>query len=247
MTSKSKILDFIYANLRNLESDWQKELEDMNIWNDVEDLYYVFHDEQDNKKQISLLEGNTLLAFIVLSYDNKSQFLEPHKDRFDNKVKIITRLAGPSAMVNDAYKNAVYCQDHCCNNIIDWYVNFQKDSRWKTVLANKEYASQATALAMVGPANSKDGVDMGKMLKEAEERDIAADKMLDTLRSEYLSLDTILEKEGKQKATSMDDTTNFMSHEGFITARDIRRAKEEKAQEAEEKRQKQAAKEEAKL
>lgn len=217
MTNKHKVLDFIDKNLKNLEGNWRDGLESLNIWEEVSTLYYHTTDHVKAIK-ITELEANTALAFIVKSYDMHSLWLEPHKDRFDNKVKIITRLAGPAALTNSFYNEMVYCQDEACNDVIDWYINYQRDSRWNKIISNKEFASQATALARSGMGNAKGGVDIGNMLKIADDRDVAADKLWDILRTEFLNLDKILEKEKKPEATSMEPT-NFMSHEGYIRAR----------------------------
>lgn len=224
MVSKTKLLDFIYENLKNLEGDWEPALERMNLYDDVSEIYLLQHKQISGtkvaKSMITNREANTILAFILLAYHNRSEYLDFQKDRFDNKVKIITKLAGPSALTNDLYTATVYCQDEQINKVIDWVINDQKDSRFKYYIAAKESASQAFAQAMSGTGSVKEGADRARMLKEAKFNDADADLVYEILRTEFMKLDTVLEKEGKQKITSFDETTNFMSHEAFIRARD---------------------------
>lgn len=221
MTSKRKVLDFILSNLKKLDAEWMEKLEDINIWNDVCSIYNIVH---ANNSRISNLEGNTILAFIVLSYDNASEYLEPHKDRFDNKVKIMDRLTKGDSLSNDVYNDVVYGNDDICNPVINWYIDYQKDWRWKQVLVVKEYAAKTMARAL----NTDE--EITKAINDSKTLNMEADQMLDVLRTEFLTLDTILGKEKKPAATEIS-LTNFMSHEGFIRARNKRR--EEEKQEAE--------------
>ncbi len=220
MVTKSKVLDFIMKNIKNLEANWQSKLEDMNVWDDVADLYRI-HMADKEKTPISRYESNVCLAFVVLSYDCHSQFLEPHKNRFDNKVKIMSRLAGPSCLTKTLFNEVVYSQENTVNKVIHWYVTYQKDTRWNTILANEEFSAQTTALAMSGRADK----DLGRMLKESQELDIQTAKLKEILKNEYLNLDTVLDKENMKKATDFE-ATNFMSHEGFIRGRESRNKKE---------------------
>lgn len=232
MTNKAKILDFIYSKLKFLDTDWRPDLERLNVWEDVEGIYDMFYEEKKSKVLATNLQSNTIFAFIVLSYDQHSLWLEHHKDRFENKTKIITRLAGPSALDLNLYNDLVYSMNLDCNKVINWYINYQKDSRWQRIISSKEYSSKANSLAMDVLGSPKDGVDIGKMLAEADLRDEAANKLLDILRGEYMILDAILEKEKRPRATDMEQT-NFMSHEGFIRARDKRLISENNKKEEE--------------
>lgn len=215
MVSKTKVYDFIRANLKKLEKSWTEELEALNIWDDVSDLYCISTDIK-NGSFIPEYQANTILAFIVMAYDNRSEFLEPHKDRYDNKVKILTRLAGPAALNNSIFNNLVYSLHDDCNKVINWYIDYQRDWRWKDVLVSREYAAKTMARVMNGE------IDAGKMLNESREMNTEADRMLDILRTEFLNLDTALDKEQKPKITDFA-SINFMSHEAFIRNREKKR------------------------
>ena len=221
MTSKNKILEFVYANLKNLEDDWQIDFEGFNIWEDVEPLYRFFVQQcllQKMDAEVANLEANTAFAFIVLSYSNNSNFLEVHKDRYDNKLKILKRLAGPSCLVNRRYQDLLYTTGAVYNEFITWYVDYQKDSRFRGIIAKLEYSASANAIAMAGTGDAKDGVDIGRMLKEADQREKEAYAILKEIETEYLNLDTLLEKENRPKATDLDNY-DFMNHERFILSK----------------------------
>jgi hypothetical protein len=120
MLSKNKILDFVYYHKNELDEDWRPKLDRMNIWNDVGELW--FGTDQ--------YESNVIFAYMVLAYSNLSDMLDAHKNRYDNKLKILTHLVGPSCLTNERYRDMLYNQDKVLNRIIKWYIEYQKDWRW---------------------------------------------------------------------------------------------------------------------
>src|SRR4051812_22638213 len=97
MIAKNKILELIISLISDLESDWQEKMEQINIWEDVMQIY----DSPGVSGNQRL--GNEILAFTVMAYDNQSEWLEPHKDRWENKKKIMVRIAGISCFSKPIY------------------------------------------------------------------------------------------------------------------------------------------------
>jgi hypothetical protein len=209
MVSKHKVLDLIYVLIDTIEADWREELESINIWDDVQDLYMY--------NEIDRIQANTILALIVLAYDGNSKFLEPHKDRHDNKVKILQRLAGLNAMQTEVYRKVVFGFEKKVNEFINWYIDYQKDWRWKDIVAADEYHSTALQMSMAGSLSPDVMQSIGKMRMLARTDKKEAEKMRDDLRKEYLNVDLILEKENKPKATEVV-TGNFMNHEEWVAS-----------------------------
>lgn len=210
MTSKHKVLDLIYELIKDIESDWTDSLKQINIWDDVRDIYYY-------NKVSDPMEANIILAFIVLAYDGNSTFLEVHKDRHDNKVKILRNLAGMNAMQNDLYNDVVFGFDKFMNTMINWYIDYQKDWRWKDIVAANEYHSTAMQMSMSGNTDPVVMHAIGKTRQLARSDKKIAEQMQNELRTEFLNLDTILEKEGKPKVTEVQEV-DFMNHEAWLKA-----------------------------
>lgn len=208
MVSKNKILEFILQNVSNLAGDWQEDLELLNVWQDIYPMYFSAGISEDR------YHANIVLAYTILAYDNQSDWLEPHKDRYENKVKIITRLAGLSAMTVTLFALIVENKHKEAFDLSNWYLNYQRDWRWKDVITAMEYHSMASTMSNKGALDAQEAVQIGKMLQEAKKVRETADETLNKLRVEFLSLDTALEKENRVKLSDVDNL-NFMSFETY--------------------------------
>lgn len=209
MSNKSDaLLEFVYAHINDLECDWRDPLEELFVWDDVSQLW--FGKEPD--------EANTVFAFIVLAYHNKSRYLEAHKDRYDNKLKIFSKLAGPSFLTREWYRDVLYNFDKIANYIISWFIEFQKDWRWDSIVTGMEYAARANAMSLMGGNSPKEEVDIGKMIKEGKDARRAADALLEEIRIEKVNINMALKKEDRKEMTDME-SGNFMRHEHFVLAK----------------------------
>jgi hypothetical protein len=212
MTTRDKILEKMYSLSHDLEADWTETLEDLNIYEDVAFIYNAPGVEGDTRI------GNTLLCFTVLAYDNKSKYLDPHKDRWENKKKILVSLDGLSAMTKEIYVFTLVNKHREAYMLADWYIKYQKDWRWDTIISNQEYHSMAQNMANKGAIDAQEAIQIGKMLEMSEARRRAADTLSNELRTEFLSLDTALQKEGRPPISDID-TFNFMSFEVYLGAK----------------------------
>lgn len=208
MTTKHKILEYIYYAIKDIESNWQPELEKLNIWDDVSFIYNSKLISGDNRL------GNIVLAFVVLAYDNNSTFLEPHKDRRENKEKIIVHLYGLSALTIELFIDILNNEHFETYNLSVWYLKYQMDWRWKSSVTMMEYDSMASNMSNKGAVDATEANQIGKMLETAEKLRRRADELQNELRIEFLNLDTVLEKEKRQKITDVEKV-DFMSFESW--------------------------------
>jgi hypothetical protein len=217
MVTGSKILEAMYRLMHTLETDWTEDLERLNIDLDCEEMY------QSEGVNGNTRFGNIILCYTVLAYDNRSQFLEPHKDRWENKRKIITKLAGLSALTIPLFNLLIENKHDAAFNLATWYINYQKDSKWNRWITLKEFDSMAQAMAKKGALDAQEGVQIGRMLIEAEKAAEKANELLNDMKKEFLSLDTALEKEERPRVTDMENQ-NFMSYENWLDKKETKQA-----------------------
>jgi hypothetical protein len=194
--------------MNDLESDWTKELQELNIWDDVYTLYEA--DDIEDK-----IVANIILCYTVLAYDNNSKMLEPHKDRWENKKKIIVKLAGLSALATKIYPRVLDNKHEEAFALANWYVDYQKDWRWGTIITYMDYDRMANNMSNKGAIDAQEGVQIGKMLELSTKRRREADLLLDEIRTEFLSLDTALSKEDREKITDVE-INNFMDYAQYL-------------------------------
>jgi hypothetical protein len=218
---ENRILDLVKELHTNLESNWRLRFEELNIWERVHDLYFEYDKELKKMKPRfggQMRISNTIFSYIVFAYHNSSKWLDLHKDRNDNKNEIMASLAGISYQTEDAYCKAIIGIDEPFNSIIEWVIDMQMDRRWKQIMADFEYHSNAQNISKFA-RGAKDMTDAGRMLSLAEVRLESATKLLEILRNENVKLDSALTKENRNKLTERTNS-NFMSWENFIRRRD---------------------------
>lgn len=202
----SKVLHAIERLSNNLESNWEEELKDLNIWEDISPLYYKF--DSDNYK------ANVIFAFIVFAYDRKSKKIDMHMDRMENKRKILTSLAGLSAMADQDYVDAAVGLYSPYNEMIEYYINYQKDRRWRDVVSFYDFHSRASVMATMA-TGPKDMEFVGRVLKQATGLRNDADAIVEKLEKENVLIDSALAKENRVKLSDRRGE-DFMSHEIYM-------------------------------
>jgi hypothetical protein len=127
-------------------------------------------------------------------------------------------LAGLSAMTMPIYVKVIDNGHKEAFELSQWYIKFQKDWRWQEAITLMEYHSMASNMSNKGALDAKEAVDIGRMLQLSEQRRIRADEIVNELRTEFLSLDTALEKEDRSRITDME-SIDFMKFETHLGAR----------------------------
>lgn len=229
MQKDTRLLQKIESLRKNMESDWQPDLEKLNVWNDVDEFYYEIL--KDNERWVA----NTIFAFVVLAYHATSEWLQISGDRLENKKKIMKSLVGISWQTNPALVDAVLGDSTenthgRIDKLIEWFINDQKDWRWSEIISNKEFYSKANILAQ-GANSIKDMKEAGQMKESARLLNEKADQYLDAIRKEYVDLDSALKKEGKVMITERL-ANDKSSWELFILQRNSRAENEAKLEQA---------------
>lgn len=227
----SKVLDSILVLKSDMKASWTQELDRINVWEDFKVLY-----QQGWTAEFS----NRIVAFIVMAYDNESGWIELHKDRIENKQKIMQRLGGN---LKDAVTREVIageCDE--VNQVVAWFIGYQQDWRWHTIMTCFQYHADMMRFANTKVATEvEDGEDeegkkkyryiaddkvattnirKGEAIQKAIAQRREGEGMWKEIQKDFMQLDTVLEKEGKMKAT---DSVDIMSHEKFIAERNKRR------------------------
>jgi hypothetical protein len=226
----SKALDLIWKLKATMTEDWQDELERKNLLEDFKPLYKI--------EGWSRRMANTVVAFIVLAYDNDSGWVEIRKDRYENKYKIMQRLGGDIA--DDAIIRVVEGENDVVEQVVNWYLyDYLPDWRWGSILAGMQYhsemmkfANQKTKDKEVGGFEKESGkalytdiptkdiakanVDKGALIEQALKRRKEADELYEQIRKEFMTVDKISEKEGRRKVTDIKD---ILSHEKWLNGK----------------------------
>lgn len=198
-----KIIDFVMDNisdLKDLENDWESDLRELGILDEVKPLYEEYDD----------VSGNIILSYIVLAYDNKSTYLNTHKERFSEKRRILKILTKQHGMDQDVIDEIVENKNEMVNRITDWYLDFQKDWRWNNIIRCFEF--HATAVAAKAKGDAKSTIEIGKLLDEGLRQRREGEKLIDEIQKDFANLDSVLEQEKKEKITTGD----FMSFENWM-------------------------------
>lgn len=222
----SKLLDKIIKLKADLSADWKPALEDINVYEDIKKLYAM-------KWPTKFCNG--VLAFIVMSYDNESGWIELHKDRWENKYKIASRLE--LNIKDKKVKDIVENNNTTVNNTVAWFMEYQKDWRWDSIMTYFEYHSEMMRFGsiktqeqiVVGEEEggkkvlsdvsideqAKGNFRKGVNIEKAVEMRRKGEELLEEIRQQFVTVDTVMEKEGRRRMT---DSTNIESWEHFIAS-----------------------------
>jgi hypothetical protein len=197
MAKSTTILETFRNLKRKLDENWTEELTELGIWDEVAMLYADTPQRRD---------ANIIVAYIVFAYHSKSEYIDPFKDRLENKRSIMMRLGGKDCFSRELFLDAVLGGNAIIDEVIEFFINDQRDWRWSTIISNMEFASKVTA-----KSRTEDFKESADWLELADKRRDKADKLLEEIREEFVALDSVLEKEGKPKITERTD--DFMSWE----------------------------------
>lgn len=216
----SKLLDTIIRLKQDMAGDWKPLLSDINIYEDVKKLYGL---------KWTTEFCNRVLAFIVMSYDNQSAWIEIHKDRWDNKYKIASRLG--LNIKDRKVKDIVENNNATVNGIVAWFMEYQKDWRWDSIMTYFEYHSEMMRFGsiktqeqiVVGEEEggkkmlsdvsideqAKGNFRKGVNIEKAVDMRRKGEELLEEIKREYVNIDTALFKEHKLTMTGAYDIESW--------------------------------------
>lgn len=166
----SNLLQLITKLKDNLSSNWHEELDKINVLDNVMPLY---------KQKWKMEQSNRILAFIVFAYDKDSGYIDIHKNRDENKIKIIEHLGGD--IKNIVIQKVVKRQHAVANDIIAWLMEYMRDWKWDTVITLFEYHAEMMRLASKQTDDEfKEKFDMEEGQEEIVTTDISIEKIVST-------------------------------------------------------------------
>jgi hypothetical protein len=188
-----KVLKLISKLSKDLNKDWSEDLKRINIYQDVDVLYSTY----------DMHHANCILAFIIFSFHSESERLELHKDRLENKTKIMCSLVGDWAMTIKEFKDSVDGNDKAANEVINWIFEYQKDWRWTQVELDFSYHAQIREMtkSISSTEDAKDALQKGKCIEEALKRRRQGEALLKEMQQDYMNLDTIAKQENRNEPT----------------------------------------------
>lgn len=113
------------------EVNWLPALEEINLHIIFRPIY---------KEKFDFATPNRIVAFIILSYDNDSSWIDTRKDRLVNKISI---LEGIDANPNDKiFKDIINYENDKVQEVILKYLINQTDSRWQEIISLLDYSNK---------------------------------------------------------------------------------------------------------
>lgn len=192
---KDKLLLFIDKRWREGSSDWQADLEAINLWSSVSFLYENYDRER----------ANHLLAYVVYGYSLHSDWLEPEKDRFENLERIMETITGQPA-TDEVDQAIIHGTDETINRLIDFVLDNQQDARFRDVVSNMELHALALRFNREH-TDPKKLLEISTLLRQTRIQRQETMALLNEIRREFLPLNTALEKEGRKPVEPALDFT----------------------------------------
>lgn len=223
---------------KDLETDWLPSLEDHNLHFTFGAIYSI--------PQIDIEDKNRIVCFIVYAYSPDSLWLDLKKDRLDNKKKILESLGANSKLeiYNQLLENGNDRIGMCIFN----YLEELKDSRWREIFANLDYASTMMRFASKKTESeiswdqmNKEGnketltqdIDTDKLVKINKDKgillDLASDKrekaekLIEQIKKDYVATDASVQSDFNFSFTDTAKKKDILSWRQFISERNERK------------------------
>lgn len=191
--------------IKDLEKNWLAELELANLHTIFRPIY---------KHNLTILNQNAIVSFVILAYSEESPWLNPRKDRSSNKIEILDGI-GVEAN-NRIYKEIINYENDSIQQVILNYLLFQCDARWVEIISLLEYSnkmilfcnqrtsekeSTGSVVDKAGEVNetfeyldqseiAKINKEKGSLLLTAIDARSKAEALLKTLESEFQKVDS---------------------------------------------------------
>jgi hypothetical protein len=131
MQKQNDIILLAQKMLKDLEVNYLPDLELVNLHTIFRPVY---------KHNLTILNQNAIVAFVIFAYSEESPWLNPRKDRLTNKQEILSGIGvDPSHRI---YKEIIEYQNDAIQQVILNYLLFCTDSRWQECISLLEYANK---------------------------------------------------------------------------------------------------------
>jgi hypothetical protein len=124
-------VDLAKKMIKDLEANWLSHLEDLNLHTVFRPIY---------SHNLTILNLNAIVAFVILAYTEESAWINPRKDRFINKEEILSGIGVDPK--NKIYKEILYYENDHIQQVVLNYLLFQTDHRFQEIISLLEYADK---------------------------------------------------------------------------------------------------------
>lgn len=162
-----KSIDIAKKIVKNPKENYINDLDDLNLLKIFQPLYDLLYPTQDE---------NRLIAFIIFAYDPDSQKLDLRKDRYENKVSIMSNIGIDTN--KDFIEEILSNSNDKFNSIVLSYLEELTDWRWVQIYSYLDYHSN-----MIRFANKKTEEERNydKMNKEGEVKSLTEEYDIETI------------------------------------------------------------------
>lgn len=175
---------------KQLDKNWLPELEELNFHILFQPVY---------KLSSNIITLNSIVVFIIMSYDSDSQWINMQQDRLSNKLDILKTL---DANISDEnIQSVLYLETNAIQEVVSEYLKRQQDWRFRTAVTCFDYHSKhiqsATEPTTVSDELEKSKINKskGELLQSAiKQREIGSQLLLE-LKKDHVKLDHVTQSE----------------------------------------------------
>jgi hypothetical protein len=204
MQRPSDAVELAKKIIKDLEKNWLTEIELINLHTIFRPIY---------KHNLTILNQNAIVAFVILAYSEDSPWLNPRKDRGENKKEILQGIGVDPD--NRIYKEIITYDNDAIQQVILNYLLFNTDARWTEIISLLEYSNKMILFCnqrtsdkeKTGSSVDKEGEvtesfeyldqseiakinkEKGELLLKAIDARSKAEALLKTLESEFQKVD----------------------------------------------------------
>lgn len=125
-----KAIDKIRSLSKEMDKNWLPDLEEINLHKIFEPIYRL---------NFNISNINSIIGFIVLSYDNDSSWLNLKQDRYDNKIKILRSLTEDYRL--SQFEEIAKNENDTVNEVIGEYLIEQATWKWRQIMVSLDFHS----------------------------------------------------------------------------------------------------------
>lgn len=218
--------------IKDLEKNWLTDLELANLHTIFRPIY---------KHNLTILNQNAIVVFVIMAYSEDSPWLNPRKDRAVNKKEILEGIGVDPD--NRIYREIINYENNEVQQTILNYLLFQQDARFVEIISLLEYSNKMILFCnqrtsekeKTGSSIDKEGQvtedfeyldqseiakinkEKGALLLTAIEARAKAEGLIKTIEQDYQKLDSVMQSEFGFAFT--DTKVNVLSWESRLKSR----------------------------
>lgn len=117
--------------IKDLGKNWLAEIE-------LANLHVIFRPVYTHN--LSIINLNAIVVFVILAYSEESPWINPRRDRSENKKEILSGIGVDPT--HDIYKEIINYENDSIQQVILNYLLFNTDARWQEIVSLLEYGNK---------------------------------------------------------------------------------------------------------